>query len=194
MEAEATECSFVLPELGNNHTVKSPYNSATRLVVGSLPPFADIRTIDIADGRFYNWADVEAANRVAVLGSDVNKQLYAARKAVGDEVLIQGIPYRIVGVMREKDQDSNYDGQDIGKVFIPFTAIMKDFPNQYGPAWAVDRLIATPNDLSVHVAGSEEFFASFIYPLTSNVALGLSVLMPTLPYLASTMGTLTGFF
>ncbi len=148
--AEATACAHVLPELGNNHMVKSRYNSATRLVVGSLPPFAYIRTIDIAHGRFYNDADVERADRVAVVGSDVYKQLFAGRAAVGETIQIRGVPYTVIGVMQEKDQDSNYDGQDVSKVFIPFTAIMRDFPNNYGPADAVDRLIATPKDLSQH--------------------------------------------
>ena len=147
---DAPDCEFVLPELGNNHVVKSDYNSATRLVVGSLPSFAYIRTIDIAEGRFYNDADVERADRVAVLGSDAYKQLFAGRKAVGEEVLVAGIPYRIIGLMREKDQDSSYDGRDVGKLFLPFTSVIRDFPNQNGPPMAIDRLIATPRDLSVH--------------------------------------------
>jgi len=148
--AESPDCSVVLPELGNSHVVKSPYNSATRLVVGSLPSFAYIRTIDIATGRFYHWAEVDEAARVAVLGSDVYKQLYAGRPAVGNEILIRGIPYRIIGVMRAKDQDSSYDGQDVGKVFVPFPSMLRDFPNQSGPPTAIDRLIATPRNLSVH--------------------------------------------
>ena len=57
VQAEATSCSHVLPELGNSHMVKSRYNSATRLVVGSLPPFAYIRTIDIADGDQSHFVD-----------------------------------------------------------------------------------------------------------------------------------------
>jgi putative ABC transport system permease protein len=147
---DASDCEFVLPEIGNNQIVKSDFNSATRLVVGSLPSFAYIRTIDIAEGRFYNTADVERAHRVAVLGSDAYKQLFAGRRAVGEEVLVAGIPYRIIGVMKEKEQDSSYDGRDIGKLFIPFTAAIRDFPNENGPAMAIDRLIATPRDLSVH--------------------------------------------
>jgi len=52
--------------------------------------------------------------------------------------------------MKEKDQDSSYDGRDISKVFIPFTAVIRDYPNSFGPPMAIDRLIATPKDLSVH--------------------------------------------
>jgi putative ABC transport system permease protein len=150
VKAEASACEHVMPELGNSHVVKSRYNSATRLVVGSLPAFAHIRTIDIASGRFYNDQDVERADRVAIVGSDVYKQLFAGREAVGGKIQIKGVPYKVIGVMQEKDQDSNYDGQDVGKVFLPFTSVVRDFPNKTGPADAVDRLIVTPKDLERH--------------------------------------------
>ena len=153
VQQDSTACQFVIPELGNNHSVRSPYNSARLLVTGSHPPFAYLRTIDIGEGRFYSWADVERGARVAVLGSDAYKQLYAGRKAVGEQILIRGIPYTVIGLMQEKEQDSSYDGQDITKVFIPFSAIIRDFPNRPpAPPNAIDRLIATPVDLDHHEA------------------------------------------
>ncbi len=151
VQRESTACEFVIPELGSGANIRSPYNSASQLVVGSLPPFAYIRTIDVGEGRFYSWADVERADRVAVLGSDLYKQLYSGREAVGREILIGGIPYTVIGVMKEKEQDSSYDGRDVSKVFVPFTAVLRDFPNKPPfPPDAIDRLIATPKDLERH--------------------------------------------
>lgn len=151
VQREATSCEFVLPELGRGGSVRSDFNSASLTVVGSLPPFAYLRTIDIAEGRFYNWADVERADRVAVLGSDSYKQLFAGRKALGEEILVRGIPFKIIGLMKEKDQDSSYDGRDITKVFIPFTAMVRDFPSEPpSPADAIDRLIVSPRSLELH--------------------------------------------
>jgi putative ABC transport system permease protein len=51
VEREATACRYVMPELGNSSSVYSRYNSASLLVTGSLPPFADIRSIPVAEGR-----------------------------------------------------------------------------------------------------------------------------------------------
>lgn len=161
VQRDASACEFVMPELGNNTVIKSDFNSATQLVVGSLPPFAYIRTIEIAEGRFYNDADVEQARRVTVLGSDLYKQLFAGREAVGKEVLIRGIPYTVIGVMKEKEQDSSYDGQDVRKAFIPFTAIIRDLPDKPPrPAKAIDRLIATPRSLADHEQCKEQVRAS----------------------------------
>ena len=45
---EAPACEWVMPELGNDELVHSAFNSASLLVTGSLPPFADIRTLPVA--------------------------------------------------------------------------------------------------------------------------------------------------
>lgn len=151
VQQEATACQWVLPELGNPVRVRSAYNSASLLVAGSLPPFADIRTIPVAEGRFYNWADVAEARRVAFLGSDAKKQLFAARSALGQTVYLGEFPYTVIGVMQEKEQDSSYDGRDVSKVFAPFTAVLRDFPNPppHKPT-SVDRLLVTPRSLELH--------------------------------------------
>jgi putative ABC transport system permease protein len=53
--------------------------------------------------------------------------------------------------MRPKEQDSSYDGQDIQKVFVPFAAVLRDFPNRLPQSPdSVDRLIVAPRDLLVH--------------------------------------------
>jgi putative ABC transport system permease protein len=153
LQREATACRWVLPELGNSLPVHSNYNSGTLLVTGSLPPFAEIRTIPVAEGRFYNWTDVAEGRRVAFLGSDAKKQLFGGRAALGETVYLNGLPYTVIGVMQHKEQDSSYDGRDINKIFVPFTAALRDFPNKppLKPT-SVDRLLVTPRSLELHEA------------------------------------------
>jgi putative ABC transport system permease protein len=153
LQREATACRWVLPELGNSLPVHSNYNSGMLLVTGSLPPFAEIRTIPVAEGRFYNWTDVAEGRRVAFLGSDAKKQLFGGRAALGETVYLNGLPYTVIGVMQHKEQDSSYDGRDINKIFVPFTAALRDFPNKppLKPT-SVDRLLVTPRSLESHEA------------------------------------------
>lgn len=153
VQHEATACRWVLPELGSVVNVRSAYNSGLLRVTGSLPPFKDIRTIPVAEGRFYGWADVAEARRVAFLGSDVKKQLFGSRPALGEVVYLGGIPYIVIGVMQEKEQDSSYDGRDINKIFAPFTAVLRDFPRKppLSPT-SIDRLLVTPRSLQLHEA------------------------------------------
>src|ERR1700741_1052857 len=148
---EAPACKYGLPELGNNVKVHSAFNSGDLDTVGSLPPFTEIRNITRAEGGFYNFQDNDEGRRVAFLGSDAKKQLFAEREALGQTVELNGIPYTVIGVMKTKDQNSSYDGVDIRKIFIPFNSMKRDFPNK-PPAveHTVDRLLAAPWSLATH--------------------------------------------
>jgi putative ABC transport system permease protein len=150
---QSPDCRYVLPELGNTLRVRSLYNNAAPLVTGSLPLFAEIRSLTVEEGRFYNWDDVAQGRRVAFLGANIKKQLFATRPAVGETVELDNLPYAVIGVMKKKDQDSSYDGWDVDKIFIPFTAMVRDFPSK-PPALPtqIDRLLVTPQSLRVHEA------------------------------------------
>lgn len=149
---QAPACRYVMPELGQGGTaIRSAHNSAALLVTGSLPEFAWVRSLGIAEGRYPNDEDEQEGRRVAFLGSDARKQLFGSRPVLGETIRIGDFPYTVVGAMRPKEQDSSYDGQDIQKVFVPFAAVLRDFPNRppQSPD-SVDRLIVAPHDLSVH--------------------------------------------
>jgi putative ABC transport system permease protein len=151
VQAEATACKYVLPELGNNLPIRSLYNNANLLVTGSLPGFDDLRSIPVGEGRFYNGADLAEGRRVAFIGSDAKKQLFAERQAIGETIHIGSIPYKVIGVMLAKEQDSSYDGRDISKIFIPFSVMTRDFPNK-PPALphSIDRMLVSPRTVEDH--------------------------------------------
>ena len=159
--AESPACRYVLPEIGNEVPLRSRYNSAKLLVVGSLPPFAEERSIDVAEGRFYNDEDQANANRVAFLGSDAKKQLYGNREAIGETIWLQDIPFTVIGVMRAKNQNSDYDGEDIRKIFIPYSTIVRDFPNKPpAPEHTIDHMIVVPQSLAEHMDCKHEALAA----------------------------------
>lgn len=148
---QSPSCAHVMPELGQGMPVRSAHNSASLLVTGSLPPFAEIRSIGVAQGRYPNWDDEREARRVAFLGSDARKQLFGTRPALGETIRIGDFPYTVVGLMQHKEQNSSYDGEDIRKVYVPFGTILRDMPNR--PPWrpdSVDRLLVAPRSVLVH--------------------------------------------
>jgi putative ABC transport system permease protein len=151
---QSPACEYVLPELGQGSTpVRSPHNSGALTVTGSLPPFSEIRSLPVGAGRFYNWQDQAQGRRVAFLGSDAKKQLFATRPALGRTIRIRNWPYAVIGIMQSKEQDSSYDGLDVSKVFIPFSSMVRDFPNQPpAPPDSIDRLIVSPKSLEQHEA------------------------------------------
>ena len=159
---ESPDCEYAIPELEQN-TVRthSNYNDAAFTVTGSYPPFAYIRTLDVGLGRFYDWDDMREARRVAFLGSDAAKQLFPGRNPVGDTIYLNDFPYSVIGVMAKKKQDSSYDGWDVNKVFLPFTAMRRDFPDKPpGTPTTFDQLLVTPKSVAQHEACKHEVRAA----------------------------------
>jgi len=59
--------------------------------------------------------------------------------------------------MKKKEQDSSYDGWDVNKVFVPFTAMQRDFPNKPPyVAHSLDRLLVTPKSFENHEACKQQ--------------------------------------
>jgi putative ABC transport system permease protein len=162
LRADSPSCRYITPELGQGSIqIKSAYNNAAPTVTGSYPEFSEIRSIDVAEGRWYNWEDETQSRRVAFLGSELRKQLFPGRPAVGETIYIQDIPYTVIGVMRNKKQDSSYDGWDVNKAFIPYSVMQQDLPNKAPlTPHSVDRLLVQPVSTDKHESCKSELRAS----------------------------------
>lgn len=125
--------------------IKSPYNASANQVHGIEPSYQDIRTLDIERGRQLNWDDERKVLRVAVVGADVVKQLFADRNPLGQSITLNGLAYTIVGTIRHKEQDSNYSGPDNEKIFVPFQTMSRDFPRPDTPLGTVSQIIVAPH-------------------------------------------------
>ncbi len=162
VQAESPDCEYAIPELEQD-TVRTHtnFNNAAFTVTGSYPQFGYIRSLDVGAGRFYDWDDMREARRVAFLGSDAAKQLFPGRNPVGDTIYLNDFPYTVIGVMAKKKQDSSYDGWDVNKVFVPFAAMRRDFPDKPpGTNSTFDQLLVTPKSVEQHEACKHEVRAA----------------------------------
>lgn len=80
----------------NNETVRDIQ------IVGAEPIIAEIEKLDIAQGRYFSESENNNSMRVAYIGMDVANKLFPAGDALGREITIQGIPYRIIGIQTAK--------------------------------------------------------------------------------------------
>jgi putative ABC transport system permease protein len=69
---------------------------------GATANMADIDNLDISDGRFFTETENEAQMRVAYIGMDVANNLFPSGNAVGNEISIAGLPYRVIGIQTAK--------------------------------------------------------------------------------------------
>jgi putative ABC transport system permease protein len=125
--------------------VKSVYNAAALTVDGIEPQYQAIRTIDIDRGRSLTPTDEEAARRVALVGAEAAAQLFGVRESIGQTLHLNGIPYTVVGRLRKKDQDSSYNGLDDEKVFVPFSAMARDFPRTDAAPGVLSQIVLAPH-------------------------------------------------
>ncbi len=116
-------------------SVASSWNAGRFLVLGVDPDYLRMRNLPVSRGRNITWSDVRNRSRVCVLGDSVRKQLFENhRDPIGNAVSVSGYRYIVVGVMPEKNQNSNYDGFDNDKVVIPSPLVRSDCPPNSGVA------------------------------------------------------------
>lgn len=92
-------------------------------IVGVNEQYPQIKDHKVLSGNFFTSLHVKQRSPVAVLGYNVANNLLNGRSPVGQTLKIDGINYRIVGVLAEKGKDKG-DGID-DKIVIPYTSALK---------------------------------------------------------------------
>jgi putative ABC transport system permease protein len=110
--------------------ISSEYQSGMKLqqgtkilsvrVAGIEPAYGELRNlIPQEGGRFINPIDIQLKKRVLFIGDELAGQVFGSDSPVGRTLNLNGSPFLVVGVMKKKQQDSNYNGSDKDKIFIP---------------------------------------------------------------------------
>lgn len=133
VEAIREQCPAVAMVAGEQKTwnvpARSSYNAGQFLTVGVTPEYLQLRNLWLEDGRHVTAEDIEEGRRVAVLGHSVREQLFADRQdLIGRTIQLKGYPYRVIGYMAEKNQNSSYDGWDNDKILTPASTLTRDAP------------------------------------------------------------------
>jgi len=101
-------------------TLRWQAKTVTADVAGVSPVFADLRNlVPSPGGRFINPLDEKGRRRVAFVGDKIAGEIFGGADPVGETVTLGNSPFTVVGVLRHKEQDSNYSGRDENVVFIP---------------------------------------------------------------------------
>jgi len=107
---------------------------------GVQPEFEFMRRMfPAAGGRFLDGKDLAERRRVVFLGSVIAKELFGEEDPIGKTVMLDGLPFTIVGLMPKKMQTSMNNGPDDWRAIIPFTT----FESIYGDRY-LDELLVKP--------------------------------------------------
>ncbi|MDR3762606.1 MAG: ABC transporter permease [Acidobacteriota bacterium] len=98
---------------------------------GVMPSYETVQHVTQEQGRFFTDAENEQRMQVAVLGFDLANTLFPAKDAVDKEVQMNGITFRVVGVMEKGKgvflRDNNADKQ----FYIPYLTYKKLRPQDH---------------------------------------------------------------
>ena len=128
------QITHITPEVGKQATVQYDTRVFTWEVSGNDPSVMPIRSLKLAQGRFYNLEDQVQRARVAVIGSEAKEKLFSGRNALGDRIRLDGLSFEVIGVLSPKMQEGNDDINRV--VYIPFST-MSDLKDTHylGSIW-----------------------------------------------------------
>ena len=96
-------------------------------ITGDYPEFIYQQPMDIIQGRFISYSDINEKRKVAVIGADVVKSLYD----LGEDILesyvkINGVNFLVIGVFKNSNSNGD-DEEDANTIFVPFTTFSQVF-------------------------------------------------------------------
>jgi putative ABC transport system permease protein len=125
--SDLPELRSVTVELSRSDLAQvSQYNTASHEVMGVEPNYPDVRYIPLAQGRFFDDADLTDRRRVCVLGSKTARLLFSGRPFLGESIAINGVAFTVVGQVAKVSRGAD-DGDD-RKIYVPITTMQQYFP------------------------------------------------------------------
>jgi len=126
-------------EINRDFGVKLGTRVVTVPVRGVEMPYGQMRKLTLEDGRYFEEDDFSNRRRVVILGYEAAKKVFQGAPGVGQHVSLGGLDFEVIGTLRNKIQDSMYQGPDNSDGFIPF-GMMRDLKNLKDP----DEIIFEP--------------------------------------------------
>ncbi len=101
------------------------------------------RMYPTAGGRFLNALDVGEQRRVLFLGWEIAEDLFGDEDPIGKTVLVDDVPFTLVGVMQKKIQTSMNNGPDTWRAIVPYSTFRTTYGYRY-----VNSIVVRPSDPS----------------------------------------------
>jgi putative ABC transport system permease protein len=127
-DAIAARCEYVdkvTPVVNKSSQVVAGNQNWRTMVYGAREQYFSIRNLTIAIGNIYSPIDERTAAKVCVIGQTVSNNLFGPYgNPVGKIIRINSIPFKVIGLLERKGQ--NTFGQDQDDIIVaPFATVTK---------------------------------------------------------------------
>ncbi len=111
---------------GSNNVTRKDKTGAFN-IYGDNPEYINQEPLDILQGRFLSYSDIQQERKVAVVGTDVIKSLYdLGEEPIGSYIKINGINFMVIGVVKKSTSQGD-NQEDANTIYIPFSTFGKAF-------------------------------------------------------------------
>ena len=157
IQEQAPHVKDVSPVINRNdiRAVSQFANSAGQLF-GVYPVYSDIRYVPLEGGRWLSAQDESQERRVVVLGTQLRKLLFPGQAALGNQVLLNGVPFEVIGTLAVVGKEDNNGTNQ--RLFVPFSTAHTLFPLKEDkvPENAVSFINFSPMSTETHTLATEE--------------------------------------
>jgi ABC-type antimicrobial peptide transport system permease subunit len=124
IEKECPAVGSVAPiERVRTQVVYGNRNWVPFFIYGTTPGYLQVRDwTDLAEGENFTDRDVRNSSKVCLVGHTIVRELFGGRSPIGQELRIQNVAFKVIGVLRRKG--ANMMGMDQDDVVLaPWTTI-----------------------------------------------------------------------
>jgi|694.fasta_scaffold00913_41 putative ABC transport system permease protein len=114
----ADTVQYVTPYIASSGNVTYKTKTFNASFIGSNQDNLKIYNFELDKGRFFTRNEVRSNAKVAVLGPEIENDLFSNRPAIGEKIKIADDTYEIIGTLKPKGQ--NFDNT----VVMPYTTLM----------------------------------------------------------------------
>jgi putative ABC transport system permease protein len=120
----------VTPVVSTRAQVVAGNNNWNTSIQGVAPTYSNVRNWPVTSGTFFSQSDMTTRAKVAVLGTTVVSNLFpSGQSPLGQTVLIQNVPFTVVGVLQSRGQSGFGQDQD-DVILVPYTSAMDRLTGQ----------------------------------------------------------------
>jgi putative ABC transport system permease protein len=169
-EAIATEVPAIMgvaPEKSERLRVNY-YDRETQVSIkGTTPEYITVRDAPVDRGEFFNLLNLQSGDRVAVLGSDTARTLFATQNPIGQKIRIRDLSFKVIGVMESKGASLGENQDEV--VFIPISTMASQISGE-------DTNYSSPTLQTIAVAAKPQSSSAAQYQITNLLRLRHNIL------------------
>ena len=109
------------PVIQGQAEVTKAGNGINAGLVGVTEEYANVQTIELSEGEFFNSTQISGIASAVILGTNVAEDLFGRSDGlVGETVRINGQPFRVVGILK-KEGGSEFGNSPDDQILVPLT-------------------------------------------------------------------------